>query len=113
MSPVFRRTLPFLLGATFVCANVLTAQQTPAPAAPATPAPIRASTSDTSPFRRLELPTPNAFRSASGMPGPLYWQQKADYDIKVSLDTANHTIHGVETLTYTNNSPDTTPCANK
>ncbi len=99
-----RRSLQLLFAATFACATALPAQQTPAPA---TPAPIRASTSDTSPFRLLELPTPNAFRSASGMPGPLYWQQKADYDIKVSLDTANHTIHGVETLTYTNNAPDT------
>ena len=99
-----RRSLQLLFAATFACATALPAQQT---LAPATPAPIRASTSDTSPFRLLELPTPNAFRSASGMPGPLYWQQKADYDIKVSLDTANHTIHGVETLTYTNNAPDT------
>ena len=62
---------------------------------------------DTSAFRALELPTPNAFRSASGMPGPMYWQQEADYNIKVSLDTATHTIHGEETLTYRNNSPDT------
>ena len=62
---------------------------------------------DNSPFRLLELPTPNAFRSASGMPGPLYWQQKADYNIRVSLDTATHTIHGEETINYRNNSPDT------
>ena len=82
----------------------LTAQQ-PTPAAPLPP--IRPSTGDTSPFRQLELPTPNAFRSASGMPGPLYWQQKADYNIRVSLDTADHSIHGTEMLTYTNNSPDT------
>ncbi|HET7042419.1 MAG TPA: hypothetical protein VFI13_10385, partial [Gemmatimonadales bacterium] len=61
-------------------AGVLPAQQ------PATPLePIRPSTADTSPFRQLELPTPNAFRSASGMPGPLYWQQKADYVIRASL----------------------------
>ena len=62
---------------------------------------------DTSPFRPLELPTPNVFRSASGMPGPMYWQQRADYNIRASLDTATHTIRGEETLTYTNNSPDT------
>jgi hypothetical protein len=41
------------------------------------------------------------------MPGPMYWQQKADYNIRVSLDTATHTIRGEETLTYRNNSPDT------
>jgi hypothetical protein len=96
--------LPLLLGTVLLCATAATAQQTPAATAPG---PIRASTTDTNPFRLLEITPPNAFRSASGMPGPLYWQQKADYDIKVSLDTADHTIHGVETLTYTNNSPDT------
>jgi len=68
---------------------------------------IRAGAPDTSPFRPLALSTPNAFRSASGMPGPMYWQQKADYNIRVSLDTATHTIRGEETLSYRNNSPDT------
>ncbi|HEX9641033.1 MAG TPA: hypothetical protein VGB13_06945, partial [Candidatus Krumholzibacteria bacterium] len=40
------------------------------------------------PFRQLEeiLPTPNAFRTASGAPGPEYWQQRADYVIEVELD---------------------------
>ncbi|HZI54213.1 MAG TPA: hypothetical protein VFD56_10935, partial [Chitinophagaceae bacterium] len=28
------------------------------------------------------LPTPNEYRTASGAPGPKYWQQRADYDIK-------------------------------
>ncbi|MCP3692962.1 MAG: hypothetical protein GY917_12260, partial [Planctomycetaceae bacterium] len=39
-------------------------------------------------FRQLEelLPTPNSFRTASGAPGPYYWQQRADYDIQVELD---------------------------
>ena len=32
------------------------------------------------------LPTPNTYRNASGAPGKEYWQQKADYDIKVELD---------------------------
>jgi hypothetical protein len=41
------------------------------------------------------------------MPGPLYWQQKADYDIRASLDTATNTVRGEETIRYTNNSPDT------
>jgi hypothetical protein len=71
------------------------------------PAPIRPGVPDTSPFRILELPTPNAFRSASGMPGGGYWQQKVDYVIRASLDTATHQIHGEETIRYTNNSPDT------
>ena len=29
-----------------------------------------------------ELPTPNAYRVASGAPGHKYWQQKADYVIR-------------------------------
>ena len=32
------------------------------------------------------LPTPNEYRTASGAPGPKYWQQRCDYDIKASLD---------------------------
>ncbi|MCH9690920.1 MAG: M1 family metallopeptidase [Gammaproteobacteria bacterium] len=60
-------------------------------------------------FRQLEelLPTPNAYRAASGAPGHAYWQQQADYDIKVSLDDDKQFISASETITYTNNSPDT------
>lgn len=67
----------------------------------------RAGVADTSPFRPLALPTPSAYRTGSGMPGPLYWQQRADYDIRASLDTATNTVRGEETIRYTNNSPDT------
>lgn len=52
------------------------------------------------------LPTPNTYRSASGAPGKDYFQNTADYDIKVELDDANQRIIGTETITYTNNSPD-------
>jgi hypothetical protein len=52
------------------------------------------------------LPTPNTYRSASGAPGPAYWQQKADYYIKVQLDDEKQHITGSEVITYTNNSPD-------
>lgn len=52
------------------------------------------------------LPTPNSFRTASGAPGYKYWQQKADYNIKVTLDNTKHTISGEEVITYHNNSPD-------
>lgn len=52
------------------------------------------------------LPTPNVYRTGSGAPGYQYWQQQADYDIKVSLDDAKQTITGSETITYYNNSPD-------
>ena len=60
-------------------------------------------------FRQLyqELPTPNAYRTASGAPGPQYWQQRADYDMSVELDENKQRIYGTETITYFNNSPDT------
>jgi hypothetical protein len=59
-------------------------------------------------FRQLkeELPGPNSFRTASGAPGSQYYQQKADYQINVSLNEAEKTIAGTETITYHNNSPD-------
>ena len=75
----------------------------PAPTGPGLPPQV----SDTSPFRRLGLPTPTLIREGSGAPGPRYWQQRADYTIRATLDTATHTIAGSETLRYANNSPDT------
>ncbi|MCW3077140.1 MAG: family metallopeptidase [Bacteroidetes bacterium] len=52
------------------------------------------------------LPSPNEYRTASGAPGNKYWQQRADYDIDVTLDEKNLTIIGSELVTYYNNSPD-------
>jgi len=52
------------------------------------------------------LPTPNTYRTASGAPGEAYWQQKADYKIKVSLNEDKQTITGSEVITYHNNSQD-------
>ncbi|MGV3527925.1 MAG: M1 family metallopeptidase [Flavisolibacter sp.] len=52
------------------------------------------------------LPTPNEYRTASGAPGPKYWQQRADYDIKATLDEKNLKLTGSETVTYHNNSGD-------
>jgi hypothetical protein len=94
-----------LASALFVCClaagpapGPVLAQQSPSPT---TGAP------DTTAFRRLTLPTPNEFRTGSGVPGPGYWQQRADYVIRASLDTASRTVRGRERITYTNNSPDT------
>lgn len=53
-----------------------------------------------------EFATPNTYRSASGAPGPDYYQQQADYSIAVELDDRNARIFGEETITYHNNSPD-------
>ena len=52
------------------------------------------------------LPTPNEYRTASGAPGPKYWQQRCDYDIKATLDEDKQWLTGSETITYFNNSPD-------
>jgi len=35
------------------------------------------------------FPTPNEYRTASGAPGPKYWQQRCDYDIVCELDEKN------------------------
>lgn len=53
-----------------------------------------------------QLPTPNEYRNAAGAPGHNYYQQKADYKIDLTLDDTKQQIHGFETITYTNNSPD-------
>jgi hypothetical protein len=59
-------------------------------------------------FKQLEeeLPTPNSYRTASGAPGPNYYQQKADYEISVRLDDDRQTLSGTEVITYTNNAPE-------
>ena len=48
----------------------------------------------------------NAFRSASGMPGPLYWQNNASYLIHATLSEKDTSITGDVVISYTNNSPD-------
>ena len=59
-------------------------------------------------FRQMyqEFATPNAYRSASGAPGPEYYQQQADYKMNIELDDEKARIYGEETITYYNNSPD-------
>ena len=48
----------------------------------------------------------NGTRSYDGAPGKKYWQNRADYEIKVELDPSNRTIYGNERIDYQNNSPD-------
>ncbi len=49
-------------------------------------------------FAQMEdlLPTPTAYRTASGAPGRNYWQQRADYDIKVEIDEINQRLSASE-----------------
>ncbi len=63
---------------------------------------------DINKFRQMYdlLATPNMFRTASGAPGPAYYQQQADYKMNVELDDKNQKLYGEETITYKNNSPD-------
>lgn len=49
------------------------------------------------------LATPNMYRTASGAPGPEYYQQQADYKMDIELDDKNTKLYGKETITYTNN----------
>ena len=60
---------------------------------------------DTNKFRQMYdlMATPNMYRTASGAPGPEYYQQQADYKMDIELDDKNAKITGVETITYHNN----------
>ncbi|WP_341226193.1 M1 family metallopeptidase [uncultured Arcticibacterium sp.] len=70
--------------------------------------PASAQSKSTRVFEQLgeELPTPNEYRTGSGAPGHAYYQQKADYKIKVELDDENQRIIGSEEIVYYNFSPD-------
>lgn len=49
------------------------------------------------------------YRSAGGGPGVGYWQNRADYKIVSTLDTAKNELTSSVTISYTNNSPDSLP----
>src|SRR3982751_3876281 len=99
-----------LILALLVAAGTATAQTQPPATAPAG-RPARTFDSigvgDTSIFSPLTVRPGNMYRAGSGAPGPRYWQQRADYDLKASIDTAAKRVNGSMTLRYTNNSPDT------
>jgi len=67
---------------------------------------LQQSVADSSPFRALALPAPTPARSASGAPGPRYWQQRADYALEATLDTATNILRGTGHIYYVNRSPD-------
>jgi hypothetical protein len=52
------------------------------------------------------MATPNMYRTASGAPGPAYYQQQADYKMDIELNDKKARIDGVETITYHNNAPE-------
>ncbi|MBN2732574.1 MAG: M1 family metallopeptidase, partial [Balneolaceae bacterium] len=45
------------------------------------------------------------YRSASGEPGPEYWQNEANYSIDATLHPETHSVSATVTIDYTNNSP--------
>jgi hypothetical protein len=80
-----------------------------AAAAPPPQSPSRFDPRET--FAPLALPDPaNRIRSASGAPGPDYWQNRADYQIHARLDPAAKTLSGEVAIAYANNSPDFLDC---
>jgi hypothetical protein len=82
----------------------------PAPiqsARPLTLPTLRPPVADTGTFSPLNLPAGNGIRRPNGSPGRQYWQQRVDYRIRATLDTAGKRITGLEAIQYTNNSPDT------
>ncbi len=77
--------------------------------APAAADPIRQTKGDfEDKFRQLDESwrTPNIYRNAAGEPGFAYWQQEADYKIKVALDEDARRLTASETIAYRNNAPD-------
>src|SRR5262245_29432055 len=92
-----------------IAATASAQNQPPAAAAPARPPRTFDSigVGDTSIFAPLPVRPGNMYRTGSGAPGPKYWQQRADYELKASIDTAAKRVNGSMTLRYTNNSPDT------
>jgi len=92
-----KRTFQFVAFLCFVTMGFAQAQETPK----------TTKTDERNPdkFKQMYdlLATPNMYRTASGAPGPEYYQQQADYKIDVELDDKNQRLYGSETITYTNN----------
>lgn len=59
------------------------------------------------PFLLLEdyAPPPPISRTPLGTPSPVYWQNRADYQMDITLDPATHHLRGLARLTYTHNGP--------
>jgi hypothetical protein len=47
----------------------------------------------------------NEVHAPTGEPGPKYWQNRVDYQIKAGIDTVSKTLTSTENINYTNNSP--------
>ena len=97
----FRWTILSTAAGVWACAST---HATPATETQASLPPV----SDTSIFAPIaQPPAPSDIRLANGAPGPKYWQNRADYQLKATLDTATGSVQGSMVLRYTNNSPNT------
>lgn len=59
------------------------------------------------PFLPLEdyAPSPPPSRTPLGTPSPAYWQNRADYQMEITLDPGSHRLRGTARLTYTHQAP--------
>ena len=57
--------------------------------------------------KKIETAYKKGTRSTTGKPGPNYWQNTANYDLKVNFDPASRLVSGTVSAVYFNNSPDT------
>ena len=91
-------TFSRLLAASLLALSTLPTQAQQAAPAPALPVP-----------RNLLATYTKGTRSPDGQPGPNYWQNTADYVLKVTFDPATRLLRGTVDIKYQNNSPDELP----
>jgi hypothetical protein len=98
-APIFREIEMAMRGWRLVMSGLLGAAALPAIAA--------ADYQPRESFAPFDMRQPaNSVRSANGLPGPSYWQNRADYAIRATLDPVAKTITGTVDIHYRNNSPD-------
>ncbi|HEX8326009.1 MAG TPA: M1 family metallopeptidase [Hymenobacter sp.] len=56
--------------------------------------------------RNLQATYAKGTRAETGLPGPNYWQNTADYDLAVTFDPVSRRVAGTVAIAYQNNSPD-------
>ncbi|GFZ93211.1 M1 family metallopeptidase [Dyella caseinilytica] len=94
------KTIPTLCGAVLAALSLSASLVVAADAPPSGYNPFET-------FAPFVYPQPsNGYRSGSGKPGPLFWQNRADYQIKAALDPDTRKLTADEVITYTNHSPD-------
>jgi hypothetical protein len=79
----------------------------PAPAASRAAGPARAHAMPIPTLESYDLAVTRGTRTATGVPGPKYWQQWADYTLEAELNPVSKRMTGKGTIKYDNRSPDT------